>query len=93
MMLGERLASTARMLATCAALFSFPACAPAEARPAGTVVYASGADLESANPLVTIHKYPEADHAFARRGGKTYRKAEADRALALTVEFFNKYLI
>ncbi|HET6680065.1 MAG TPA: peptide ABC transporter substrate-binding protein [Gemmatimonadaceae bacterium] len=30
------------------------ACAPPD-RPAGTVVYASGADLESANPLVTIH--------------------------------------
>ena len=28
-------------------------CAPPE-RPAGTVVYASGADLESANPLVTV---------------------------------------
>jgi peptide/nickel transport system substrate-binding protein len=31
-----------------------PGCAPAE-RPEGTVVYASGSDLESANPLVTIH--------------------------------------
>jgi peptide/nickel transport system substrate-binding protein len=30
------------------------ACAAPE-RPAGTVVYASGADLESANPLVTVH--------------------------------------
>ena len=30
-------------------------CAAVEARPAGTVVYASGADLESANPLVTVH--------------------------------------
>ena len=29
-------------------------CTP-PAKPAGTVVYASGADLESANPLVTIH--------------------------------------
>ena len=26
----------------------------------------------SPNPLVTIHKYPGADHAFARHGGKTY---------------------
>jgi dienelactone hydrolase len=24
----------------------------------------------SLNPLVTIHKYPGADHAFARKGGK-----------------------
>ena len=46
----------------------------------------------SPNPLVTIHKYPGADHAFARHGGKTYSKPEADRALALTVEFFNKHL-
>ena len=46
----------------------------------------------SPNPLVTIHKYPGADHAFARHGGKTYSKPEADRALALTVDFFKKYL-
>ena len=44
------------------------------------------------NPLVTIHKYPEADHAFARHGGKPYRKEDADRALALSVEFFARYL-
>ncbi len=46
----------------------------------------------SPNPLVTIHKYPEADHAFARHGGKPYRKEEADRALALSVDFFRKHL-
>jgi len=44
------------------------------------------------NPLVTLHKYPDADHAFARHGGKPYRKADADRALALTVEFFRRHL-
>src|SRR6516165_7436703 len=44
------------------------------------------------NPLVTIHKYPNADHAFARYGGLTYSKPEADRALALTLEFFNRHL-
>ena len=44
------------------------------------------------NPLVRIEKYPEADHAFARHGGKTYRKAEADRALDLTVGFFRQHL-
>jgi peptide/nickel transport system substrate-binding protein len=55
MMLRERLASTARALTACAAILFGAACAAAEARPAGTVVYASGADLESANPLVTIH--------------------------------------
>ena len=47
----------------------------------------------SPNPLVTIHKYPGADHAFARHGGKTYSKPEADRALALTVDFFKKHLV
>jgi carboxymethylenebutenolidase len=46
----------------------------------------------SPNPLVTIHKYPGADHAFARHGGKTYSKPEADRALALTVDFFRQHL-
>ncbi|HET7160799.1 MAG TPA: dienelactone hydrolase family protein [Burkholderiales bacterium] len=44
------------------------------------------------NPLVTLHKYPGADHAFARQGGKTWSKPEADRALALSVEFFSKHL-
>ncbi len=46
----------------------------------------------SPNPLVTIHKYPGADHAFARYGGKTYSKPEAERALALTLEFFKQHL-
>ena len=46
----------------------------------------------SPNPLVTIEKYPDADHAFARHGGRPYRKADADRALALTVEFFRRHL-
>jgi carboxymethylenebutenolidase len=46
----------------------------------------------SPNPLVTIHKYPGADHAFARHGGKTYSKPEADRALALSVDFFRTHL-
>ena len=46
----------------------------------------------SPNPLVTIHKYPDADHAFARIGGKTYSKPESDRALGLTIDFFRKYL-
>jgi carboxymethylenebutenolidase len=44
------------------------------------------------NALVTIHKYPDADHAFARKGGKPYRKDEADRALGLSVEFFRQHL-
>jgi carboxymethylenebutenolidase len=44
------------------------------------------------NPLVTIHKYPSADHAFARKGGKTYSEPEAERALGLTTEFFRRHL-
>ncbi|HXQ51276.1 MAG TPA: dienelactone hydrolase family protein [Stellaceae bacterium] len=44
------------------------------------------------NPLVTIEKYPDADHAFARHGGRPYRKDDADRALGLTVEFFRRHL-
>ena len=46
----------------------------------------------SPNPLVTIHKYPDADHAFARHGGRPYRKDDADRALGLSVDFFRKNL-
>ena len=46
----------------------------------------------SPNSLVTIHKYPGADHAFARLGGKTYSKPEADRALALTLDFFGRHI-
>jgi carboxymethylenebutenolidase len=47
----------------------------------------------SPNPLVEIHKYPDADHAFARHGGRTYSKAEADRALALSLDFFKQHLV
>ncbi len=46
----------------------------------------------SPNPLVTIHKYPEADHAFARKGGRPYREADSQRALGLSVEFFRRHL-
>jgi carboxymethylenebutenolidase len=46
----------------------------------------------SPNPLVTLHKYPGADHAFARHGGKSWSKSEADRALVLSVDFFRKHL-
>lgn len=44
------------------------------------------------NPLVALHKYPEADHAFARIGGKPYRKDDADRAEKLSIDFFKKHL-
>ena len=44
----------ASIVAACAAVAFVAACGP-PARPSGVVVFASGADLESANPLVTIH--------------------------------------
>jgi carboxymethylenebutenolidase len=44
------------------------------------------------NPLVTIHQYPEADHAFARIGGIPYRRAEAEEALGHTLTFFAEHL-
>jgi carboxymethylenebutenolidase len=46
----------------------------------------------SPNPLVEIHKYPGADHAFARHGGLTYSQLEADRAFAISLAFFRKHL-
>lgn len=45
-----------------------------------------------ANSLVEIHKYPDADHAFARKGGRPYREDDARRALALSVAFFQRHL-
>ncbi len=47
----------------------------------------------SPHPLVTLHQYPDADHAFARHGGKPFRQADADRALGLTVAFFKQHLV
>jgi hypothetical protein len=41
----------------------------------------------SPNPLV--HKYPNTDHAFARYGGLTYRKPDADRALEPASRLFS----
>lgn len=46
----------------------------------------------SPNPLVEIHQYPGADHAFARHGGKTYSQPEAARALGLSLAFFDRHL-
>ncbi|MDE1174910.1 MAG: dienelactone hydrolase family protein [Parvibaculaceae bacterium] len=44
------------------------------------------------NPHVTLHTYPEDDHAFARIGGVHYNKASADSANARTLDFFKKTL-
>lgn len=45
-----------------------------------------------ANPLVTVHIYPEMDHAFARAGGAHYDKACADLANGRTSMFFKQHL-
>jgi carboxymethylenebutenolidase len=44
------------------------------------------------NSHVTLHSYPDADHAFARIGGAHYDKAAADIANRRTAEFFKKHL-
>ncbi|MGH6869963.1 MAG: dienelactone hydrolase family protein [Rhizomicrobium sp.] len=45
-----------------------------------------------ANPLVTIHVYPEMDHAFARAGGEHYDHANAELANGRTATFFRQHL-
>jgi carboxymethylenebutenolidase len=49
-------------------------------------------DALKSNPLVTIHVYPEMDHAFAREGGQHYDKACADLANSRTDAFFRQHL-
>jgi len=44
------------------------------------------------NANVTLHDYPECDHAFARTGGKHYDKQAAADANARTLAFFKKHL-
>ncbi|MEI9988173.1 MAG: dienelactone hydrolase family protein [Aliidongia sp.] len=44
------------------------------------------------NALVTLHDYPNDDHAFARVGGQHYDKASADQANARTAAFFKQHL-
>lgn len=46
----------------------------------------------SPNPLVSIHHYPQAEHAFARFGSPPYRKDDADLALERTLAFFGRHL-
>jgi carboxymethylenebutenolidase len=46
----------------------------------------------SSNPRVTLHTYPEMDHAFARVGGAHYDKACADLANGRTATFFRQHL-
>ena len=49
-------------------------------------------DTLKGNKLVTIHVYPEMDHAFAREGGQHYDKANADLANTRTDNFFRQHL-
>ncbi|HXJ00179.1 MAG TPA: dienelactone hydrolase family protein [Micropepsaceae bacterium] len=49
-------------------------------------------DTLKGNSLVTIHVYPEMDHAFAREGGEHYDKACADLANTRTDTFFRQHL-
>jgi carboxymethylenebutenolidase len=44
------------------------------------------------NSHMTIHLYPEMDHAFARPGGQHYDKANAELANTRTVTFFRQHL-
>ena len=44
------------------------------------------------NSHVTIHLYPEMDHAFARPGGQHYDKANAELANTRTATFFRQHL-
>lgn len=44
------------------------------------------------NPHVTLHSYPEMEHAFARTGGQHYDKACAELANTRTETFFRQHL-
>jgi len=44
------------------------------------------------SPLVTLHNYPERDHAFTREGGQNYHAADAQTADARTIAFFRQHL-
>jgi carboxymethylenebutenolidase len=50
------------------------------------------ADALSGNRLITLHSYPQMDHAFAREGGAHYDKACADLANGRTSTFFKQHL-
>src|SRR5688500_2708837 len=64
MMPRGRLASTSRVLLAPIVMATLLACG-GSARGTDTVVYASGADLESANPLVTVHPLSRQIQRFA----------------------------
>jgi carboxymethylenebutenolidase len=43
-------------------------------------------------PGITLHNYPEQDHAFARIGGEHFDKAAAESANQRTLYFFKEHL-
>lgn len=43
-------------------------------------------------PNVTIHKYPGAEHAFARHGAGSYSAPDAEAALGRSIAFFDSHL-
>ena len=45
-----------------------------------------------ANSKITMHVYPEMDHAFARAGGEHYDHANAELANGRTATFFRQHL-
>lgn len=45
-----------------------------------------------ANSLITLHDYPERDHAFTREGGKNYHAEDARAADDRTIAFFKQHL-
>ena len=49
-------------------------------------------DALDSNPLVTIHDYPEHDHAFGRPGGEHFEAAAAELANLRSLEFFVSHL-
>jgi len=44
------------------------------------------------NQIITIHRYPEMNHAFARPGGKHYDHANAGLANSRSATFFRQHL-
>ncbi|MEO1039052.1 MAG: dienelactone hydrolase family protein [Pseudomonadota bacterium] len=44
------------------------------------------------HPQITLHHYPERDHAFARIGGAHYHATDAANANARTLDFFKIHL-
>src|SRR5437764_4795946 len=50
------------------------------------------ADALKGNPHITLHFYPQMDHAFAREGGAHYDKASADLANGRPSTFFKQHL-